>query len=154
MQRLLSIALCLAAPLVLGGEGPRSPAAQQPSGKHGSGPGSDTGGTPGAETFRTYCASCHGPDGKGDGPFAANLRFHPADLTLIARRHGGSFPADEVYRIVDGRRPVRGHGGPDMPVWGDVFRSPESGYDEATVKEKIRSVVDYVRSLQVVAKRK
>ena len=26
--------------------------------------------TPGAETFRTYCATCHGPSGRGDGPLA------------------------------------------------------------------------------------
>ncbi len=153
MQRLLSFVFCLAAPLVAAGEGPRSPAAQQPSGNHGSAQGPAANGMSGADTFRTYCAACHGADGKGEGPRAASLRFHPADLTLIAIRHGGSFPAEEVYRIVDGRKPVRGHGGPDMPVWGDVFRDPDTGYGEAAVKEKIRSVVDYVRTLQVTAKK-
>ncbi len=72
---------------------------------------------------------------------------------MIANRHGGSFPAEEVYRIVDGRRPVRGHGGPDMPVWGDVLRDPDTGYGEAAVRERIRAVVDYVRTLQVAAKK-
>jgi len=24
--------------------------------------------------------------------------------------------------IIDGRHPVPGHGGPDMPVWGDAFK--------------------------------
>jgi mono/diheme cytochrome c family protein len=107
----------------------------------------------GAETFRTHCAGCHGADGKGDGPRAANLGFHPADLTLIASRHGGSYPSEEVYRVVDGRKPLRGHGAPDMPIWGDAFRKPETGYDEAAVREKIRSVVDYIRTLQVSAKK-
>ena len=108
---------------------------------------------PGAETYRSHCASCHGADGKGDGPRAANLGFHPADLTLITSRHGGSYPSEEIYRIVEGRRPLRGHGAPDMPIWGDAFRKPETGYDEAAVKEKIRSVVDYIRTLQVPAKK-
>jgi mono/diheme cytochrome c family protein len=154
MTRLVSIVLCLlAATIVAADETPRPPAVQpsshKPSPSHG--PGSEA--ASGAYTFRTHCASCHGEDGKGDGPLAENLRFHPPDLTLIASRHGGSYPTEEVHRIVDGRRPLRGHGGPDMPIWGDVFRNAETAYDEAAVSERIRSVVEYVRTLQVAAKR-
>ena len=54
------------------------------------------GGVAGAYAYRTYCASCHGADGKGEGPLTENLRFRPADLTLIAKRNGGSFPVDRV----------------------------------------------------------
>ena len=106
----------------------------------------------GAYTFRTYCATCHGLDGKGGGPLADSLRFHPPDLTLIAKRHGGEFPTDKVIRIVDGRNPVKGHGGPDMPVWGDAFRSAETGYDEAAVRARIRSVVDHLKTIQAPAR--
>ncbi len=102
----------------------------------------------GAYAYRTYCASCHGPGGKGDGPLAENLRFTPPDLSLIARRHGGEYPAETVHRIVDGRSPLPGHGGPDMPIWGDAFKNPETGFDDASVKAKIRAVVEYVRTLQ------
>jgi len=35
----------------------------------------------GAIIFRARCASCHGPDGKGDGPLAAALIPRPRDLT-------------------------------------------------------------------------
>ena len=105
-------------------------------------------GVAGSYSFRTYCASCHGLDGRGEGPLAENLRFRPPDLTLIARRNGGEYPAEKVHRIVDGRKPLAGHGGPDMPIWGDAFRNPDTGYDDAKVKEKIRSVVDFVRTLQ------
>ena len=102
----------------------------------------------GSYTWRTYCASCHGTDGRGEGPLAENLRFHPPDLTLIARRNGGEYPAEKVHRIVDGRRPLPGHGGPDMPIWGDAFKNPETGFDDARVKEKVRGVVEYLRTLQ------
>ncbi len=102
----------------------------------------------GAFTFRTYCAPCHGADGKGEGPMADNLRYHPANLSLIAARNGGSFPFEKVVRIVDGRVPVKGHGGPDMPVWGDAFKNADTGYDEKRVREKIRSVVEYLRTIQ------
>jgi mono/diheme cytochrome c family protein len=105
-------------------------------------------GVAGSYAYRTYCASCHGTDGRGEGPLAESLRFHPPDLRLIAKKNGGEYPAEKVHRIVDGRKPLPGHGGPDMPVWGDAFRNPETGYDDAKVREKIRSVVDFVRTLQ------
>jgi mono/diheme cytochrome c family protein len=110
----------------------------------------DTGvyGVSGAYAFRTYCASCHGTDGKGNGPLAENLRFQPPDLTLISRRNGGGFPAEKVHRIVDGRKPLAGHGGSDMPIWGDAFKNAETGFDDARVKEKVRAVVDYLRTIQ------
>ena len=99
-------------------------------------------------TYRTYCASCHGVTGKGDGPLAENLRFVPPDLTQLAKKNGGDFPADLVTRIVDGRKPVDGHGGPDMPVWGDAFKNADTGFDEEKVKAKIQAVVAYVKTLQ------
>jgi mono/diheme cytochrome c family protein len=102
----------------------------------------------GAYAFRTYCASCHGADGKGEGPMAANLRFRPPDLTLVAKRNGGTFPADRVHRIVDGRKPLAGHGGPDMPIWGDAFRGADTAFDEAQAKARIQSIVEHLRSLQ------
>lgn len=110
-------------------------------------------GVSGSYAYRTYCASCHGTDGKGEGPLAESLRFRPPDLSLIAKRNGGTYPAETVHRIVDGRKPLPGHGGPDMPIWGDAFKNPETGFDDATVREKIRGVVDYLRTLQVGVKK-
>lgn len=104
--------------------------------------------TPGGEVFRTYCATCHGTSARGDGPLAASMRKKPADLTEIAKRNGGEFPSELVFRTIDGRNPVRGHGGPDMPVWGDAFsRSREAG-DEVRVKAVIQSLVEYLESIQ------
>jgi mono/diheme cytochrome c family protein len=109
-------------------------------------------GVSGAYAFRTHCATCHGADGKGEGPLAVNLRFQPPDLTLIAKRNGNEFPAEKIQRIVDGRKPLAGHGGPDMPIWGDAFRNAETGYEDARVKEKIRLVVEYLRTLQATGR--
>lgn len=111
-------------------------------------PSSAVDGVAGSYAFRTHCASCHGTDGKGEGPMTANLRFQPPDLTLIAKRNGGSFPAERVYRIVDGRNPLKGHGGSDMPIWGDAFKNADTGYDEAHAKARVQSVVDYLKTLQ------
>ena len=102
----------------------------------------------GSYVYRAYCASCHGPEGRGDGPLAPDLRYQPADLTRIAKRNGGEFPTELVVRIVDGRKRVKGHGGPDMPVWGDAFRNVDAGFDEAAAQEKIRAVVDHLKTIQ------
>src|SRR6185312_15780903 len=38
----------------------------------------------GVDTYKAYCATCHGPLAKGDGPAATALKKVPADLTTIA----------------------------------------------------------------------
>jgi mono/diheme cytochrome c family protein len=65
--------------------------------------------------YRRYCASCHGIDGRGDGPAAASLVPPPTDLT----RSQLSLP--ELMKVIDGRRTVRAHGTAAMPVWGEAF---------------------------------
>jgi mono/diheme cytochrome c family protein len=47
---------------------------------------------PGKQTYKEYCAACHGLDGRGHGPAAWSLRKQPANLTTIAKRHGRKFP--------------------------------------------------------------
>ena len=56
------------------------------------------------------------------------------------------FPAANIYQLIDGRNPaVRGHGGPDMPVWGEVFAARGSA---ASVKTRIDALVSYIETLQ------
>lgn len=45
--------------------------------------------------------------------------------------------------------PVKGHGGTDMPVWGDAFKRSVEGYSEKAVKTRIEAIVEYVRTIQV-----
>jgi nucleotide-binding universal stress UspA family protein/mono/diheme cytochrome c family protein len=103
---------------------------------------------PGGELFRTYCATCHGTAARGDGPLASSMTRRPANLTEIAKRNGGAYPSELVFRTIDGRNPVRGHGGPDMPVWGDAFARSRDGGDLDRVKRMIQSLVDYLESIQ------
>ena len=98
--------------------------------------------------FRTYCAACHGTSARGDGPLASSMTRKPADLTEIAKRNGGVYPSELVFRTIDGKNPVRGHGGPDMPVWGDAFARSRDGGDKETVKNIITSLVAYLESIQ------
>src|SRR5262245_51926027 len=60
----------------------------------------------GGNDYQTYCASCHGESGRGDGPVAEFLALTPADLTNLARKNGGTFPAARLAQIIDGRQEV------------------------------------------------
>jgi mono/diheme cytochrome c family protein len=102
----------------------------------------------GGYLFKTYCASCHGTSARGDGPLADAMRRKPANLLEITTRNKGTFPSELVYKIIDGRTKVAGHGGPDMPVWGDAFLRTADGTDEASVKHRIQALVDYLQSIQ------
>jgi mono/diheme cytochrome c family protein len=98
----------------------------------------------GAEMYRTWCASCHGAEGKGNGPAAAALKKPPADLTQLAKKNHGNFPMERVRDYIDGSKAVAAHGSRDMPVWGIVFR--RLGEDGVTYREV--TLANYVASLQ------
>jgi mono/diheme cytochrome c family protein len=99
--------------------------------------------------YRTYCASCHGPDARGDGILASSLRVRPADLTRFAKRNGGRFDADKLARLIDGRKDVKGHGSSDMPVWGDAFKRASERYSEKSVEARIDALVEHLERLQI-----
>jgi len=114
-----------------------------------------------AEYFSS-CASCHGADAKGGGPVGAVLKQHPTDLTILAKKNNGVFPFDRIYRIVDGRDEISGHGTRDMPIWGYRFVPPSNknlklsddfiyappASAEGVVHGRILAVIDYLNRIQ------
>jgi mono/diheme cytochrome c family protein len=102
--------------------------------------------------YQKYCASCHGLAGKGNGEMAALLVFKPADLTQLRKINKGEFPFWRVYRAIDGRALVRGHGSREMPLWGFVFQVEEgangSSEKEDLVRGRIWQLVYYLESIQ------
>ena len=98
----------------------------------------------GKMNYESHCAACHGQNGKGDGPVSVELRTKPSDLTLIAKRNGGVFPVDVLYRIIDGRR--RAHGTYEMPVWGFVFQRSDP---EDVARNRILAIIAYLKSIQL-----
>jgi mono/diheme cytochrome c family protein len=102
----------------------------------------------GEQLYRSYCAACHGEDGRGRGPAAPALKTPPADLTSIAMRNGGTFPSDRIASYVaNGDPPVPAHGSRDMPVWGPNF-SALAPWSDKPINERINAVVAYIRSIQ------
>ena len=107
----------------------------------------------GKAEYLTSCAVCHGTGGKGDGPFAAQLKKAVADLSVIQKNNGGIFPFDRIYDVIDGREAVASHGPRDMPVWGGIYgmRAREQSGGTATeslTRGQILALVGYIYSLQ------
>ena len=100
----------------------------------------------GPDLFRMYCATCHGREGKGDGPVAEALKAAPPDLTVLSRRERGVFPARQVETIITGDTAVAAHGSKDMPTWGPIFSALDPS--DARVRMRIKSLVAHVESIQ------
>ena len=106
-----------------------------------------TSATSGKQMYLAYCATCHGKEGKGDGPVASALKVPPSDLTTLSRRNNGKFPSLEVASTLSGRTGTPAHGSKEMPVWGPVFMNMEHQH-ESGVRLRIANLTDYIQSLQ------
>ena len=101
----------------------------------------------GKEMFTENCAVCHGLDGKGNGPAVAALKTAPPDLTVLTKNNGGKFPMLVITTTIRGdSNMVAAHGSPDMPMWGELFRSLHS--DDAVIQLRIHNLAKYIESLQ------
>ena len=108
-----------------------------------------TGSLVGSDLYDTYCATCHGREGRGDGPVASVLVVLPADLTALSRLNGGTFPRQQVEARLDGRPDALdplAHGSTDMPIWGAIFRELDTS--DAVARVRVSNLVDYLESIQ------
>ncbi len=100
----------------------------------------------GSEIFRNHCAVCHGRDGRGRGPATIALKEPVPDLTQIARRNGGVFPAGQVKAVINGTLERSVHGSREMPIWGPIFHNFE--WDQDLGEVRLENVTEYIRSIQ------
>ena len=99
----------------------------------------------GIRDYQNYCAECHGLTGKGDGPSRLTIPMNPPpnDLTLMAKKNGGTFPFDEVVDSIDGRKNIPSHARLQMPFWGTTLQQPGKEFtpeSDAEVKKRIESM--------------
>jgi mono/diheme cytochrome c family protein len=100
----------------------------------------------GKALYLQYCASCHGPNGEGNGPLARVLTTPPYNLRMLSQRFGNPIPEEQIAKFIDGREDVRAHGPRDMPVWGERF-SAETG-DQAKTRARIKKLTAFLQSIQ------
>jgi mono/diheme cytochrome c family protein len=101
----------------------------------------------GKQMFESRCAACHGVNGKGHGPAAAALKRAPADLTVLARKNNGVFPAGKVLDVLQNGPEIPAHGSAVMPVWGPVLATVNPENSQATLVNFLK-VSHYLESLQ------
>jgi mono/diheme cytochrome c family protein len=104
----------------------------------------------GRDLYDSYCASCHGREGKGDGPVGRALKRAPADLTAIARRNAGAYQPGLVEATLNGTRAADSsgaHGTSEMPIWGSLFRQLDT--KPGVANARVASLVKYLETIQV-----
>jgi mono/diheme cytochrome c family protein len=90
----------------------------------------------GQRVFLRHCQTCHGPDGRGNGPAAPSMSPRPRNFTLGQFKYKSTRPesppteADLLRTVRDGLQASA------MPYFGDLLSD-----------EELRAVVAYVRSL-------
>ena len=82
----------------------------------------------GADVFKSYCSSCHGEGGRGDGVAGSSLTPPPANLVEFAPKVGDDYL---FWRVSQGKE------GTAMVAWGGVL-----------TEEQIWQVVAFVRTLK------
>ncbi len=87
----------------------------------------------GKKLYLTYCSSCHGDNGKGDGPAARSLPVKPANHTdgAVMNQLTDKF----LLEIISKGGSAVGKSAM-MPGWGGQFK-----------ENQLRDVVAYVRSM-------
>jgi high-affinity iron transporter len=83
----------------------------------------------GAKLFGRYCVSCHGKEGKGDGPAGAKLKPPPSNLADAEWKHGSS-DAEILAVIHDG-----------------VKDTGMKGFASRMTERELQDLVSYVKSL-------
>jgi mono/diheme cytochrome c family protein len=98
----------------------------------------------GQQMYKDYCAACHGASGKGDGPAVGFLKAPLPDLTTMAKRNDGKFPAEHFIAVLRFGTEGHPHGTSDMPIWGPLFRTQNKDVTEL----RISNLTSYVESIQ------
>jgi mono/diheme cytochrome c family protein len=87
----------------------------------------------GKKLYLSYCSSCHGDNGKGDGPAAQSLPVKPANHTAGAVMN--QLTDKFLMEIISKGGSAVGKS-PMMPAWGGQFK-----------ENQLRDIVAYVRSI-------
>ena len=101
----------------------------------------------GKQMFNSYCAPCHGVDGRGQGRVASALKVPPTDLSKLAAANGGKFPVAHLLSVLRFGVDHPAQGTVEMPVWVPIFASMNRA---STVdrEQRASNLIDYLHTLQ------
>ncbi|GIX48366.1 MAG: hypothetical protein KatS3mg131_2577 [Candidatus Tectimicrobiota bacterium] len=89
----------------------------------------------GKALYQQYCSTCHGPEGKGNGPAAAAMQPKPRDHT--DGRYMNALSDAHLFKVISQGGAAVGKS-PLMPAWQGVL-----------TPQQIRDVMAYLRTLAV-----
>jgi mono/diheme cytochrome c family protein len=104
--------------------------------------------TSGKQMYASYCAPCHGVDGRGNGNYAPALKAHPTDLTVLTKTNHGKYPDSHVSAVLLYGAEVPSHGSVEMPVWGPVLGKMSQGNSQDRLL-RISNLSHYLETIQV-----
>ena len=107
-----------------------------------------TAATSGKQMYASYCAPCHGVDGRGQGPVASALKTPPTDLTLLSRNNHGKFPDTHIVSVLQNGTATPSHGSAEMPVWGPILGKMNQTNPQDRML-RISNLSRYLETLQV-----
>jgi cytochrome c553 len=146
-SRWASAALSLLAFVVLAAYAPPSVNSDTPA-THGSSPFSPViTSLSGQEMYTTYCAVCHGEDGRGKPTFAEYSNVPPADLSQLARNNHGIFPSRQVAQTLHYGTGKTPEGQGYNSVWEPLLKSMNAD-PPGTTEVRIYNLTEYVHTLQ------
>lgn len=107
--------------------------------------------------YRGHCASCHGSEGRGDGPMAEFLSTQVPDLSALQKNNGGVFPFSRVYATIEAGGEGSVHAASAMPAWSERLVTDalilhgieiDPARRESFVRGRILAVIDHLAQLQ------
>lgn len=101
----------------------------------------------GKQMYVSYCAPCHGMDGRGYGPVAPELKRQPINLTVLSKNNHGQFPANHVKSVLEYGSEIPAHGNSMMPIWGPVFGRMSQGQPDERLL-RISNLSRYLETIQ------
>ena len=112
-------------------------------------PVSKTSATNGKQMYVSYCAPCHGVDGRGLGPAASALNKQPADLALLSKNNGGKYPSTHIVSVLEFGASDSSRGSAEMPVWGPLLGGLDRTSSEQSLRAlRISNLSRYLKTLQ------
>jgi cytochrome c553 len=90
--------------------------------------------------FQEFCSSCHGAEGRGDGPTSRAYPNSALDLTRIAERRGNVFDMQQIRELIEKHQ-------------GESLLSSASEPEDARVvaRHRVALIARHIESLQVRA---
>ena len=104
--------------------------------------------TSGKQMYVSYCAPCHGLDGRGQGPVASALKTPPTDLTVLSRNNHGKYPDTHIVTVLQNGAQIPSHGTAEMPVWGPILGKMNQTSPQTRML-RVSNLSRYLETLQV-----